>query len=465
MRLFRPWVLTALATIGLLMYVLLVALPAAQKHTHGFASHFTAAYVLVHEPEHMGRVYDDTWFSARTSQLGFGRVADIFNIQPPTMSLIMVPLTGLEPGDARLVWTMLGIVWLLGGLAVLMSALGQAGYWGLWALPLSLGYAPITENIDVGQVYLLIFFLLCLFFWLVIRSPGPLQRRGDLLAGIVLGLLLILKSAGVWLWPLLLLTGRWRMLFWGAVTAIAVALASLPLVGLATWVIYVEKIPAFLVAPQRYVTGYQTVTSLLGHLLVYDATFNPQPLAEWPLLARVATLLILMVALICSLRWGRLSDERHDVRALTLALFLVLAVANAPIGEGYHYTIVLPALIVACWWAWRTRAGGTAWVVLAVAALLIGTPLPYQSPALKASWLALLAYPRVYGAYLLWGWLGWALARYRGTEGTEGNTGTRELAGNFHLARQLLQIPSSFSSRQTRAGLLYINCKGDIHAL
>ena len=50
------------------------------------------------------------------------------------------------------------------------------------------------------------------------------------------------------------------------------------------------------------------------------------------------------------------------------------------------------------------------WAALALAGLLIGAPLPYKSARVQASWLALLAYPRVYGAYLLWGWIAWALA-------------------------------------------------------
>jgi hypothetical protein len=78
--------------------------------------------------------------------------------------------------------------------------------------------------------------------------------------------------------------------------------------------------------------------------------------------------------------------------------------------EGYHYTLIVPAIVVACWWAWRARVGPWAWVALALALILLGAPLPYMDAGLKAGWLALLAYPRVYGSYLLWGWLGWALA-------------------------------------------------------
>jgi hypothetical protein len=91
---------------------------------------------------------------------------------------------------------------------------------------------------------------------------------------------------------------------------------------------------------------------------------------------------------------------------LTLALFTALIVASAPFGEGYHAVLALPALLVAAWWAWRGgRYGSWTWMLwgaLALAALLLAAPLPYKSPALAAGWLALLAYPRVYGAYLLW---------------------------------------------------------------
>ena len=82
-------------------------------------------------------------------------------------------------------------------------------------------------------------------------------------------------------------------------------------------------------------------------------------------------------------------------------------VTSAPLGEGYHYALALPSLLVGAWWAWRSgdwrsTESWMLWGALALAALLMAAPLPYQSPVLAVSWLALLAYPRVYGAYLLW---------------------------------------------------------------
>jgi hypothetical protein len=98
---------------------------------------------------------------------------------------------------------------------------------------------------------------------------------------------------------------------------------------------------------------------------------------------------------------------------LTLALFAALLPANGPVGAGHHYVLALPSLVIACWWAWEAGLGRLAWGVLIGAAFMMGAPLPYLSPRFAGGWMALFAYPRVYGAYLLWGWLAWALCGRR----------------------------------------------------
>jgi disulfide bond formation protein DsbB len=99
---------------------------------------------------------------------------------------------------------------------------------------------------------------------------------------------------------------------------------------------------------------------------------------------------------------------------LSLALFSALLAPNAPVAEGYHYILVLPSLLVGLWHVQHQARDWRAWLVPLLAALLIGAPLPYTSRRLQGGWLALVAYPRVYGAYLLWAWLGWRLATLRG---------------------------------------------------
>jgi hypothetical protein len=402
----RQLALAICLAIWVAVYFWRVALPAARATTNGFAAYYTAAHLLAHNPQELGRSYEDDWFAEQIARVGIEGVYDVFKLQPPTMSLVMLPLVCLPPAEARLVWIFTSLLFLLAGLALLARALGLPARWGLWGLPLCLFFAPVTENLRNGQAYLLIFFFLCLFYWLALKKK-------DVLAGTVLGMMLVLKTMALWLWPLLLVERRWRILLSALGVAVVLAAVSLPVIGLETWLAYARLLPRLATMPERYVTAYQTWTSLVGHLFVFDARWNPAPLADWPLLARLLNLAVLAVTFLFSLRWGQLGSNRLEVRALTLALYLSLVVVNAPVGEGHHYAMVLPSLLVAFWWAWKARLDWKAWAALIVASLMVGLPLPYRASRLQAGWLALLAYPRVYGSYVLWAWLGWALCQVR----------------------------------------------------
>ena len=219
--------------------------------------------------------------------------------------------------------------------------------------------------------------------------------------------MLALKFAGAWLWPLLLLAGRWRALAWAGVFAAGIALISLPSIGVSAWRSFFALLPDALTDPRRTVAAYQTVTSLFGHLFALRARWNPAPLVDAPWAARALTLGVSLVALVLSARWARRAEQS---RPLGMALCMALVVTNAPFAEGYHYALTLAPLLVAGWWAWRALLGWRAWAILVLAALLLGAPLPYKAAQIQSGWWALAAYPRVYGAYLLWGWIAWALA-------------------------------------------------------
>jgi hypothetical protein len=419
---------TVIAAVALAGYLLLVALPAARSGG-SFAVYYIAASLLAHQPSALARVYDDAWFAAQLGQINPPGVYDIFFYNPPTMSVLMLPLAGLAPQPARLIWTLLGLVWLLSGLLLLARGLALPMLWGLWAMPLALLYAPVAENLWAGQVYLLLFFLLCAVFWglaqaddgrwtmddialWIVHRPSSIVSVGkrDAVAGLALGLMLALKFAGAWLWPLLLLAGRWRAVAWAGLFAVSSMLISLPLIGGSVWASFFALLPNSLTDPRRTVAAYQTITSLFSHLFVHDARWNPRPLADAPWLASALTAGVWLGALALSARWARDADQS---RPLAIALCMALVVTNAPFAEGYHYTLLLLPLLVAGWWAWYARQSWRAWAILALAALLLGAPLPYKAAQVQAGWWALAAYPRVYGAYLLWGWIAWALARSR----------------------------------------------------
>jgi hypothetical protein len=412
------WYASALAVGLLALYMGAVEIPSGQRSIGIFATYYTSAYIVAYMPRELSHAYETEWFNAQFAAAGIHNFRDRFFFQPPTMALIGLPLLALPPQRARLVWSVANLLMLVGGLAILGRSLNLPALSGVWAAPVCLAYTPIRENFILGQAYLLIFLALCILFWAILAPTQSHGRLSQTTGGIALGLALVSKTAFVWLWPLLLLAKRWRLLIGAAITAAVVTLISLPWIGVEAWQTYVGLLPALAIDPIRYVTAYQTVTSLVGHLLVYDPRWNPAPVADWPAAAHGLTLAIQLATLAASAAWVHLNDARHHIRALSMALAAALMTANAPVGEGYHSLVVLPSLLVAAWYARRARYGRRAWAALLTAGALLSAPLPYRSPQLTTGWLALLAYPRLYGAYALWLWLGWALASSRKREDT-----------------------------------------------
>jgi len=394
---------TGLALLALIGYAWAVLRPLAQLHTNGFAGYYTVGHIAVFTPAQLARAYDETWYSQQVTALTGPGVREVFKNQPPPGSLLLAPLVWLPYPVARLIWLLLSLIFLVASLMLLARAVRWPARVGLWIAPLCLLSDPVHDNLRQGQVYLWLLLWLCLALWALAQQPP--RRTTDAVGGVMLGFLLIFKTALIWLWPLLWLARRQRALLWGAAAAVAIALLTLPYLGLAPWRAYLNQAPLLFTMPDRYSAGYQTITSLFGHLLVYAPPFSPAPVAHLPALATGLTLTVQLATFILTAYGLRRLKADHAGRVLGLALLLPLAIANAPLGEGYHYTLVLPALLVAAWWAYAARLRWRAWGWLALAALLLSVPWPYQAPQLSAGWWALLAYPRVYGAYALWGWL------------------------------------------------------------
>ncbi len=272
-------------------------------------------------------------------------------------------------------------------------------------------YFPLRENFRRGQCYVLLLVLLVAHLALLVR-PG---RRAAWLAGVPLGLLVILKAAG--LLALAVAAARAaledgsprvrqpRSAWWRPGPTVA---------GVGPWLSYLREIPAFMASPSRFLSPYQTVGSLIGHLLVYSSAYNPRPVANLPALARALTVAATLLALVQSARWRALDEGESAERLLGVAMLAALVVTMAPVAENYHYLLVFPSLLVAWWWAVEARLPQAERLALAASSLLLVVPQKlYFAPGIQAGWRALLAYPRVYGAVLLWAWLGTAGARLR----------------------------------------------------
>lgn len=401
-------------------FVHVVLRDAGNPNTSGFSACYVESRILVQRPADLAKIYDTAWFQERIDG-SFENVREIARGQPPTMALMMWPLAWLSPAKARIVWIGSSVVFWMAGLGVLSGSLGLPRFTSvpptIWLAAVTSRYPALADNLQRGQGYVLLFFLLTLFVAFALRSRG----RRPWIAGIALGGMVALKSAGLWLYPLLLLARRWRIVAGASLTPAAIVLSLSPFVGFATWHAYLSDAPKWVFSdPSNYLTTYQTVRSLAGHLFFYDPTWNPAPMVRLPAIVPFVAWSPCLALLACSIRFQELDSSLVERRALTLAMFTAPLAPMAPIGEGHHYMLALPALVIAWWWAAQVRPGFPFWIALTFSTLLVCVPLRcYQAPLFQRGWLALAAYPRVYGALALWALLLHALRRgpWRGPDG------------------------------------------------
>jgi len=397
------WLAVILAAI---IFARRVLIPAEGQLTHGFAAYYTASRLLL-RGQGDARLYDTAWFDAQTRLMMNGEAGDIYNVNPPSTAWMMIGLAGLSPYAARLAWTLANLGLLVATLALLSWELGL-GWAGLGLLALiALSFTPLMENFRLGQAYILVLFLYTL-------ALMGFRRGQDWLPGLSLALLLTLKSAGWPLFLLLILYRRWRALGFALAGVALVVLGGLPWLGPDAWRAYLMALPAVGREPWSAVIPYQTTNSLWQHLFRYDPRWNPGPVADLPGLAAGLVALTAIAALALTL-WA---VRRGNPGRLAFAAFVALAVLLEPVGEQYHHTVLLLPLAVLLAHLGRQSVGSGQWAVgrnrllpgaiLALALLALPFDLGH---AATIGWAALLAYPRVYGTWLLWGVLIIALVR------------------------------------------------------
>lgn len=444
-RAWGAWLGTALL---LLLFAWRTILPAAQQKTYAFSVYYTAARLTL--DGQAGVRFCSPWFFDQQRALGFGDRADFFCPNPPANALVLLPVAWLPPGPAQAAWIgcdllMLGAIAAIGWRIVRRTGRGGAAAPSAAWFALSVGliavlYQPLRAELRAVQVYVVLALLYALWLY------GYLTRR-DWLCGVALAGLTLIKLSGWPLWLLMLAVRRWRALVWAVGVGVAVGLAALPLLPFEFWRVYLfEQVPAISADGVNGVPAYQTLASLLRQLFVYDARWSPRPLLDAPWLANVIWWLLAGALLACTLipayrrsdhEANDKSEETGDRRPETsvparsspvarlvsrsagltdpsatslvvdpLAMAgLCLVVPLQPAGEEHHY-----ALLLIVWLIFLSQPGlallrsPIAIAGLVLAGVLFVLPSYFLQTAQWQGWpIAVLAYPRMYGALIVWG--------------------------------------------------------------
>lgn len=195
-------------------------------------------------------------------------------------------------------------------------------------------FQPVYANQGQGQLYLLLA-VLTLWGWIGYR------RQNEALLGAALAGLLLLKLAGLFLWPLLLGQKRWCALLWGGGTSLVIGLLTLPWLTWASWLTHLRFILVSPSAPERAATAYQGFNGLIRHLFGYDPIYSPEPLLLSPMLARWLPVFVLGLMLVVTL-WLGAKAKGADGPFMAA----VVGVIASPLALDYHYVLLLLPLMV-----------------------------------------------------------------------------------------------------------------------
>jgi hypothetical protein len=358
-----------------------------------FANYYTAARVVASGEDLTPAYSDFLWFQQHVDAAGFANQLAGFIPHPPATALVMLPLVGLPPLAAKRVWIAIGVLFALACALVLGRLAGSGVAAGSLAL-LATGVA-LWNDFAFGQMYLPLLLSLSLFALLVERS--------QFWAGVSLGAVLLVKPFALPLVAYCLATRRWRAVAGCVASSLAVAAASVAMLGRPIYEAYVRSVLPHQLAGRLqdpFHPLWQSWGSLARRMFMYEPTLNPTPAANLPWVAGA------IPALAGALGWSAVALVIYASPGRTrehLALLVVASLAVAPGGATYHLVLLalVYALVVARgqWPVARLgmsapppNTGGG----LLVCAALLALPLPWIVRSLDGGWSTPLAYPRLW---------------------------------------------------------------------
>jgi len=363
----------------------------AHAPSHGFASYYTASKLLS-AGEDVDQFYNNDWFSSKVKNY-VPEVYEIYHVNFPTTSLLLLPLSAFSYSSAKVIWTIFNLLIFIVTTGFLLKKFEFRKNYLPSILILVFFFQPLYANFYYGQAYIFIFCLLVLAWY-------AYKTNSDLFLGFLVGLIFIIKSTSFIFFIFLLIQKKWKSLSAALFTVLIVALLSLPWIGVNAWSAYIEKFVNFISHPALSVTAYQTIHSFFYHFLILNQQWNPEPVINLPALGKILSTLSVLIVLIL------ISFKAHHLKKSDLAFgaFVAAGLIVSPASLDYHYIISLLPIFILISRVLKNQSR-TVWAALILFIILIAVYIPYTSPKVTDGWLAILAYPKLYGAIGLLGLL------------------------------------------------------------
>jgi alpha-1,2-mannosyltransferase len=382
--------------------VALLALLGRLRTLIAIRSDFTQDYMAVLAFRHGRSIYD--LFSAGDLAAQGLQAEALANYHPPFNVLLFLPVALFPYQVAVVLWTLgLLLLYLLSG-SIIVRELGISI--PRYALPLLVGLSllwyPFQFNIILGQLSLVL--VAC-----VIGGWALLRRRRDGLAGVLIGLAVLIKIFPALLLLYLVLRRRWWAVGSALVVIAAGMLLTLAAVGVGDVLRYQTEIVALNVADFRSSVLNVALTAVFNRLFVGDSHISPLVLA--PPLATLLSILadLTLVLLLMRATLLRRATRRDD--DVVYALLCVGMPLLSPTSWSHSFPLLLlPFGLLVCQLQARPerrlfQLGALTFVLLSLPDVAIARMIAASYEPARLPWYAVLpmALPTL-GLLLLW-WL------------------------------------------------------------
>jgi hypothetical protein len=326
---------TTLMAVALFFWI---AIRPAWSHVEtDFPNYYTAAAEL-RRGTHLRDLYDWTSFQRAMNRAGFETQLGAYTPQTPLTMLPFVPLTHFSPLMAKRIWLCLNFVLLLATLS-LLSRMTRFRMSQLFLLAF-LGLNSWRANFAYGQYYIVVLFLLTFALYCLDGREIP--------AGIVAGIVFVLKLYGGPFFFFFLAQRRWRASLGMIAAAIAGLAVAFGIFGRDDLHYYATQIlPRSLQSGSinPYDPGNQTIMTFLQHVFVSDPELNPSPAVNAPwflFFLRPAIHLGVLAFVTMGIAMRKTRDRKRDFAWFAIAVILL----STSVGSYTYVLLFLPIVLI-----------------------------------------------------------------------------------------------------------------------
>lgn len=368
------------------------------------ALYYTASSVV--KQGHADQIYNRSFLVEQAQGLvGEGQWVGWY-IYPPIFSIVFLPLTYISFGIAKLIWLFLNQGMMAAGLVfLLLCTKNLKRNAKLAVFTLALMTTSLIVNLQMGNVNVVIFFLLALTLFLLVKGR-------DVFAGIPLGVAVSIKLMPILIIFYLLIKKK----FLAAGTAVATtALLTVMGVVICGWEVSKAFVSDILPkigwleisqdAPSKFTTINQSLHGFFLRLFSDSPDDFTTPLLNSPGTVLVLTLLSTVLLLSASV-WVILGKDCKDESrrlALGFGLFVLIMHLVSSISWVDHLvSVLIPLVLLLDWIEEKGNEKLPLFYAAAVGYALVAVNNPYDYPKLMHGWRLFLLSPVLCGMLIMW---------------------------------------------------------------